>query len=139
MRVERYSNYLSCMPSKRCHLFSCYRTPYFSRMIERASAYFVAKRNIEGHTINSVFMPFEGMNEVAGGCIPKLASTIITACEELISVFVETAIGEREYVAFEFFDKCELLLLFIFDFLYQLCLLFKRVLLMMPRISGLLD
>ena len=89
-------------------------------MIERTGAYFITERNIKGHAINGVFMSFEGMDKVTSSSVPKLTSTIITACEELISVFVKAAISQRENVTFKFFDKGELLLLFIFDFLYQL-------------------
>lgn len=32
--------------------------------------------------------------------IPYLASTIITAGDKLISIFIEAAVGERQYMSF---------------------------------------
>jgi hypothetical protein len=44
------------------------------------------------------------MDEVSGGGVPEFAGTIVAAGEELVTVFVETAVGEGEDVAFEFFN-----------------------------------
>ena len=57
------------------------------------------------------------MYEVSSGGIPEFTGTIIAAGEELIAVLIETAVGKGEYMAFEFFDKGELLLFFVLDFL----------------------
>ena len=86
-------------------------------MIERASANFISERNVKGHTIDGVFMTLKGMYEVSSGGIPEFTGTIIAAGEELIAVLIETAVGKGEYMAFEFFDKGELLLFFVLDFL----------------------
>ena len=60
-------------------------------------------------------MSFQGMDEVSSGCVPEFTGTIIAAGEELVAVFVETAVSEGEDVAFEFFDKSEFLLFFILN------------------------
>lgn len=62
-------------------------------------------------------MAFKRVNEVTGRSVPEFAGTIITACQELIPVLVETAVGKGEDVAFQFLDQSKLLLFFVLNFL----------------------
>ena len=58
------------------------------------------------------------MDKVSGGSVPDFAGTIITAGEELVTVFVKAAVGEGKYMALGLFDEGELLFLFVFYFFY---------------------
>jgi hypothetical protein len=59
------------------------------------------------------------MDECSSIGIPDLAGSIIAACDKLVSVFIEAAVGERQHMAFQFLDQYELLLSLLFDLLGQ--------------------
>jgi hypothetical protein len=99
MRIERNGDNFSGMASESGHLFTCDGAPYFSRVIERACADFISKGYIEGHAIDGVFMSLKWMDKISSRGVPEFAGTIVASCKELISVFVEAAVGEWEYVA----------------------------------------
>ena len=49
-------------------------------------------------------MALKRMDEIAAGSVPKLAGSIIAASDELVSIFIEAAVGERQNMALEFLD-----------------------------------
>ena len=59
------------------------------------------------------------MDQCAGGGVPDFAGSVIAASDELVSIFVEAAVGEGKDMSFEFFDKDKLLLSFFFYFFDQ--------------------
>jgi len=100
------------------HAFAGKSVPEFGGLVERASGNFAAVWDIEGHTINCIFVALERMDERACVSIPDFASSIIAACDELIPIFVEAAVGEWKHMTFQLFDQHELLLpflLYLFD------------------------
>lgn len=46
--------------------------------------------------------------------IPQLAASIITPCQELVPIFIETTVGEREIMPFKLFEELEVLVLLAF-------------------------
>ena len=67
-------------------------------------------------------MSFKSVYELPRLSIPNLAGAIITACDELIAVLVESAIGKREYMSLESTEEFELLLLLFIYLCDQFCI-----------------
>jgi hypothetical protein len=101
----------------RAQLLSGYRVPYFGGVIEGPGADSVSKWHVEVHAIYRVFMSFKGVNKIARCGVPQFAGPIVTSCDELVTIFVETAVCQGQNVAFEFFYEQKLLLLLILYFL----------------------
>lgn len=74
--------------------FSSDGVPYFGGLIKGACAYSISIGYVEAHAIDSIFMSFKGMYQVASIGIPQFASSIIATCDELISIFIKAAIGQ---------------------------------------------
>lgn len=109
VRVERDSDYFTSVSIESSQLFSRDSAPDFGRMVEGASTDFISKRNIKSHTVNGVFVSFKWVDEVSSCCVPYFTGTIIAAGKKLISIFVETAIGEGKDVSLRLFDEGKLL------------------------------
>ena len=117
--VERYGNHFSLVPSIGRQQLASDRVPDLCGLIEGARADLVAVGHVKGHAVDRVLMPLEGMDEVTGVCIPQLACSIIAASDELVSVLIEAAIGERQHVALQFLYQHELLLSLLLNLLHQ--------------------
>jgi hypothetical protein len=62
------------------------------------------------------------VQEGAGLRFPNLAGTVVAACDELIAVFVEGAVGEGQNMCLERLEEPEILLLLLLDFEDKLCM-----------------
>ena len=62
------------------------------RLTERSGDDLVAIRIIEGDGVDDVPVPFKSKQLIARDSVPHLASSIITARNELVSRFVEGAV-----------------------------------------------
>ena len=60
-------------------------------------------------------MPFQRVKWVTCLSLPNFASPIVAAGNKLISIFIESAVGEGQNVGLESFEKLKILLFF---FLY---------------------
>jgi hypothetical protein len=62
------------------------------RLTERSGDDLVAIRIIEGNSVDDVPVPFKSEQLITRDSVPHLASSIITARNELVSRFVEGAV-----------------------------------------------
>ena len=44
------------------------------------------------------------MDEISGAGVPDFAGSVIASRDKFVPVFVEAAVGEREYMSFEFLN-----------------------------------
>jgi hypothetical protein len=78
-------------------------------------------RIIEGHAVDHVGMLVQTQQLLAGVGVPDLASTVVAACNELVSIFVKRTVRERQQVRSQNLKKREFLLLVLHLLLNQLC------------------
>ena len=81
--------------------FSILSIPYFGSLIKRTRSYPISKWIVERYTIDDIRMPFQCKYFLTTRSLPHFASPVITACDEIVSVFVERTVGEWQNVAFE--------------------------------------
>ena len=78
--------------SSICHIGKIIVMMTCLRLTERSGDDLVAIRIIEGNSVDDVPVPLKSEQLVARDSVPHLASSIITARNELVSRFVEGAV-----------------------------------------------
>ena len=87
------------------------RIPNLRLAIERTGDNLVAVRIVERHRVNDVRVLVQGKKLLTRICVPYFARAIVAARDELASIFVERAVGQREQMGAEDLEEAEALLL----------------------------
>ena len=87
------------------------RIPDLRLAIERTGDNLVAVRIVERHRVNDVRVLVQGKKLLTRICVPYFARAIVAARDELASIFVERAVGQREQMGAEDLEEAEALLL----------------------------
>ena len=87
------------------------RIPNLRLAIERTGDNLVAVRIVERHRVNDVRVLVQGKKLLTRIRVPYFASAIVAARDELASIFVERAVGQREQMGAEDLEEAEALLL----------------------------
>lgn len=64
-------------------------------------------------------MSFKRVNQRTCTGVPNFAGSIVASSDKLISVFVETAVGQRQYMTLQFFDQHKFLFSLFLDLFHQ--------------------
>ena len=67
-------------------------------------------------------MALERVNQISCAGVPYFAGTIVAARNELVPVFVEAAVRERQHMALEFLHQDKLLIFFLVNLFYEFCM-----------------
>ena len=87
------------------------RIPNLRLAIERTGDNLVSVRIVERHRVNDVRVLVQGKKLLTRICVPYFARAIVAARDELASIFVERAVGQREQMGAEDLEEAEALLL----------------------------
>lgn len=109
--VEREAHDLHLVTLERMVPLPRVGIPNLRLSVEGASDDFVAVRVIEGHSVDDIGMLIEGEQLLARVCVPNFARAVVAARDELASVLVEGAVGQREQVSSQHLEQTKSLLL----------------------------
>jgi len=118
--VEGEAHDLHLVAFERVVALASLGIPNLGLLVEGAGHNFISVRIIEGHAVDHVGMLVQTQQLLAGVGVPDLASTVVAACNELVSIFVKRTVRERQQVRSQNLKKREFLLLVLHLLLNQL-------------------
>jgi len=80
-------------------------TALWHNLTERTSDDLVSPRIVKCDGVNDVPMPFQCHELFTSLCPPNLARSVVASCDELITLFVEGTVRQRQDVSSEYLEE----------------------------------
>lgn len=99
MWIKRNSYNLALMPCIGTKELRSLGTPELGSLIKGPSNNFIPEGHIKCQAVHSILMSIKRMHEIARFSIPDLAGSVVAACDELVAVLIEGAVGQWQHVS----------------------------------------
>ena len=85
--------------------------PNLSLFVEGPSDNFISEGIVKSHGVHDIIVFVKTQEFFTSVGVPHLASSVVRSSNKFISTLVEGAVGKREQMGAQYFEKSELLLL----------------------------
>ena len=100
LRLELETHDLEIVAFQSGQTFAGVAVPDLGGLVETAGRYSVSERVVKRDTVHHVFVALQRENLLSRLGLPHLACSIVATSYEVVSVLVEGAISQRQYMSF---------------------------------------